>query len=121
MKSEIEMKAEAFDKYIDASKDSDASVEMKAAGLTLTGIYSAVMRDNKEDEPASAIDRLNEQYKRKTIEANSFYPVTLEIRAADYAELRVLGCFDFAVNKDFEVHPHYLGCPLELINDGGAQ
>ena len=65
-----------------------------------------------------AIDRLNNEYKRKTIEAGNFHPVILDINIADYAELNVDGHFDFIINRSFEMHPHYLGCPLELIKEG---
>lgn len=41
MKSEIELKAIAFDKYMEACEHKDATIDMKIAGLTLSAVLAA--------------------------------------------------------------------------------
>ena len=50
MKSDIELKAIAFDKYMEASESSKAPIDMKVASITLSAIYSAEKhKDNAEE------------------------------------------------------------------------
>ena len=62
-----------------------------------------------------AIDRLNKQFTDYIIETGAMYPLSLKISRADYAELVLMGYFDFIPNDDCTSYiPTYNRANIEL-------